>query len=45
MNLTRKVVLEKILSGLDAETRPIFTLAESICRREYEKAFILNLVL
>ena len=43
MNSVRQEILNKNMSDLDQETKDIFLLAESICRREFEKKFDLNL--
>ena len=36
-------ILEKKLQGMDEQTKKIYTTAELICRREYEKRFALDL--
>jgi len=43
MNKIRQTYLNEKFKNVDEETKKIFILAEDICRREYEKAFNLNL--
>ena len=43
MNSNRNSILDEILVGMNDETKTIYKVAEEICRREYEKAFKLNL--
>ena len=43
MNVVRQKMFEEIIKGLDEETKKNYRIAELICRREYEKAFDLDL--
>ena len=43
MNSVRQKIIEEKIEGLDEETKNIYRIAELICRREYEKAFDLDL--
>ena len=43
MNKIRNNILNKQLEHMDEETKRIYKIAESICRKEYEKAFNFDL--
>ena len=43
MATLRKEAMKKLLENVDNETKRLYTLAEKICRKEYEKVFNYNL--
>ena len=43
MNKIREQILEEKLIGMEEETKKVYRIAECICRKEFEKAFNLNL--